>query len=679
MLFYLYFRKNKSVITNTLAMKRYVHLLQILCFTLLFGLPLTSMAQESEYQTLVDPLTVSGTVGTQVTSSWNNADLHYNSPFSAIAYANTTFNVYGISVPMNLNLINVSSEQFNFSRPSFTINFMPTWKKFTFYLGTACMNFSNYTYNGISFDGAGLEYRGNKFRFGGFYGNFDHATTFRTQLDDRDAITFLSDSLLGMNNVAYTTYPTFKRRAYAAHIAVGSLRNYVDLSLLHAEDDLNSLPAQWYMYNVYSTNDIDTLLIVRDSTIKGKENLAMGLKGHFTIGKHVMFEANMGASLFTPDITRDEIVIEGEGDGIALANKLMGGLRKSGLYNIRYGSEVRFAGDALLNLDFQPVTAMLTYRFVQPDYTSLGANGFNQNAQTFGGNLATNLLNNTAYLSLNGYLQRDNLDKKQLYTNQVGSYSVNWSNFFGDNIALSAVYYGVTQKMHDGVMVVPEEVRVNQITHSLNLSPSYTLSLDNDHTFSLDFTLLQNKNRNKLMDSYFLNVTTTSFGLGYEVYLAAQRISLDANYEYSLSRAYGNNYNSHGLSGGINNIFIQKKDLTLTGNARLTMAYNVEKADAKDFTDPERQVLNHLARRVGATLQSEITNDVSLAARLGTTLKYKDRHRASVYFSISNYSDNIIIGQHVAVNTDVRFMVDYSYSFASRLVKSKKQPRNLSE
>ncbi len=660
-------------------MKRYVHLLQILCFSLLFGLPLTSMAQESEYQTLVDPLTVSGTVGTQVTSSWNNADLHYNSPFSAIAYANTTFNVYGISVPMNLNLINVSSEQFNFSRPSFTINFMPTWKKFTFYLGTACMNFSNYTYNGISFDGVGLEYRGNKFRFGGFYGNFDHATTFRTQLDDRDAITFLSDSLLGMNNVAYTTYPTFKRRAYAAHIAVGSLRNYVDLSLLHAKDDLNSLPAQWYMYNVYSTNDIDTLLIVRDSTIKGKENLAMGLKGHFTIGKHVMFEANMGASLFTPDITRDEIVIEGEGDGIALANKLMGGLRKSGLYNIRYGSEVRFAGDALLNLDFQPVTAMLTYRFVQPDYTSLGANGFNQNAQTFGGNLATNLLNNTAYLSLNGYLQRDNLDKKQLYTNQVGSYSVNWSNFFGDNIALSAVYYGVTQKMHDGVMVVPEEVRVNQITHSLNLSPSYTLSLDNDHTFSLDFTLLQNKNRNKLMDSYFLNVTTTSFGLGYEVYLAAQRISLDANYEYSLSRAYGNNYNSHGLSGGINNIFIKRNDLTLTGNARLTMAYNVEKADAKDFTDPERQVLNHLARRVGATLQSEITNDVSLAARLGTTLKYKDRHRASVYFSISNYSDNIIIGQHVAVNTDVRFMVDYSYSFASRLVKSKKQPRNLSE
>jgi hypothetical protein len=53
-------------------------------------------------------------------------------------------------------------------------------------------------------------------------------------------------------------------------------------------------------------------------------------------------------------------------------------------------------------------------------------------------------------------------------------------------------------------------------------------------------------------------------------------------------------------------------------------------------------------------------------------LNYKDRHNASLYFSVSNYSDNIIFGQHVAVNTDVRLNVEYSYSFASRLVKSKK-------
>ena len=415
-------------------------------------------------------------------------------------------------------------------------------------------------------------------------------------------------------------------------------------------------------------NVLDT--IMRDSTMKGKENLALGLKGHFSFGKWVMFEANMGASLFTPDITQEEVVLEGA-EGAAMANNILGGLRKSGLYNVRYGSEVRFAGDALLNLNFNPVSATFTYRFVQPNYTSLGANGFNQNAQTFGSNLSASLFDNTAFLNLNGYLQRDNLDKKQLYTNRVGSYSVSWNNTFAGNFALAIMYNGVTQKQLDGVLEVPEEIRINQITHSLDLSPSYTLSLDNDHTFSVDFNLLQNKNRNKQMVGTSFDVSTTSFGLGYEVYLSSSRIGLDANYDYSLSRSPGNDYNSHCLSGGITNIFIKKENLTLTGNTRLTMAYNVQKTET-ELTDTERQVLNHLARRIGAEVGTEMTNDLSLAARLGASLNYKDCHNASIYFSISNYSDNIIIGQHVAVNTDIRLMMEYSYSFASRLIKSKK-------
>lgn len=647
-------------------MKRCILLLNFLCFSLLLGLPLTSMAQESERHTIVDPLTVSGTVGTQITSSWNNADLHYNSPFSAVAYADMTFNLYGISIPMSLNLINVSAEQFSFSNPTFTLNFRPTWKKFTFYFGTACMNFSNYTYNGISFDGVGVEYKGDKFRFGGFYGNFNHATTFRTKLDDRDAIQYLSDSLLGLNNVAYTTFPHFERRAYAAHMAIGSLRNYVDFSVLHAVDDTASLPSEWYMYDM-----LDTTLFVRDSTVKGKENLALGMKGHFTIGKNVLFEANLGASLFTPDVARAEMEMKG-GSGAAVANKLMGMLRKPKLYNARYGSELRFAGDALLNLNFKPVSATFTYRFVQPDYTSLGANGFNQNAQTFGGNISASMFSNTAFLSLNGYLQRDNMDKKQLFTNQVGSYTVSWSNFFGENVGLDVLYNAVTQNQFDGVMEIPEEVRINQITHSLDVTPSYTLSLDNDHTFSLNFNLLQNKNLNKLMEGMNFDVTTTSYGLGYEVYFAGSRLSLDANYDYSLSRSIGNSYNSHCISGGTRYNFIEKEDMTLSGYARLVMAYSIDKEE-EDLSDAEKHVLSYLARRIGREASTEMTRDLSVAARLGASLNYKDRHNASLYLAVSNYSDNIIIGQHVAVNTDVRFMLEYSYSFASRLIKTHKR------
>lgn len=653
-------------------MKRSILLLYFIIFSFLCSIPLTTVAQTSERKTLIDPLTVSGTLGTQVISSWNNADLHYNSPFSTVAYADMTLNVYGVSIPMTFNFINVSSKQFDFSNPNYTFSIRPTWKRFTFYFGTSCMNYSNYTYNGISYDGVGMEYRGENIRFGGFYGNFNHATTFRTALDDRDAIQFLSDSLLGMNNVAYTTLPVFKRKAYAAHLALGTTSNYLDFSLLHAADDLNSLPSQWYLYEVFSDNSIDTMLMDRDSTLQGKENLAMGLKGHFTLGEWGIFEANLGASFFTPDILRDEMVLDGTGGMAQLGNTIMGGLRKANLYNFRYGSEIRFAGDALLNMNFNPVTATFTYRFVQPNYVSLGANGFNQNAQTFGGNVSTSLFNKNAFVSLNGYLQRDNLDKKQMYTNHVGSYSINWNNFFGESIALSLMYNAVTQRQTDGVLVIPENIRIDQITHSFDFSPSYTLSLESDHTFSVNFNLLQNKNRNEKMDELFFDVLTTSYGIGYDVYLAGSGVSLDANYDYSLSRSPGNDYNSHCLSGGTSYDFIDNDDLTLSGSARLMLAYNIDKTEAEDLSDTEKQVLDYLARRVGARVDTEITNDVSVAARLGASLNYKDHHNASVFFSISNYSDNIIIGQHVAVNTDVRFMVEYSYRFASRLIKSKK-------
>ena len=175
------------------------------------------------------------------------------------------------------------------------------------------------------------------------------------------------------------------------------------------------------------------------------------------------------------------------------------------------------------------------------------------------------------------------------------------------------------------------------------------------------------------MDASYLDVTTTSFGLGYEVYLTGTRLSIDGNYDYSLSRSPGNDYNSHGLSCGTNYNFIDKDDLTLSGNARLTMAYNIQKTEAEELTESERRTLDYLANRVGKRAASEITNDLSVAARLGSTLNYKDRHNASLYVYVSNYSDNIIIGQHVAIDTDVRVMLEYSYSFASRLIKSRKR------
>ena len=79
-----------------------------------------------------------------------------------------------------------------------------------------------------------------------------------------------------------------------------------------------------------------------------------------------------------------------------------------------------------------------------------------------------------------------------------------------------------------------------------------------------------------------------------------------------------------------------------------------------------------LASDFGAAVPSRTNAALSLSLRLGASFTYKQAHSASLYFSISNYSDNIIIGQHIATSTDIRVSVQYNYNFASRLIKSKR-------
>ena len=90
------------------------------------------------------------------------------------------------------------------------------------------------------------------------------------------------------------------------------------------------------------------------------------------------------------------------------------------------------------------------------------------------------------------------MDGKQKYTNQVGSYTVNWNNFFGENVAMAVVYTGVTQKQRDGLLQVSDSIRIDKITQSVDFTPSYSWARYNNHTFSLHFNYLENVNRNKL-------------------------------------------------------------------------------------------------------------------------------------------------------------------------------------
>ena len=644
----------------------------IIAVSMALLLPIGAEAQIGQVKEAVmshveaDPLTIGGQLGGEMNMSWNNQDIYgYSDPFAFAAYANFDIGIYGFHIPINLNLLNLSMTQFTFPHPQITINTTPEWKKFRFHIGTSSMHFNNYTYSGLTFTGGGIEYNGDLLRVAGFYGKLNRKTRFK---DDRTAIQYFADSLLGINQQE-TTQPQFDRNAWGAKIGVGNTKNYIDFSVMKAKDDIESLPVTWQYESTDST-------IYRDSILKGKENFTTGLSGRFSIGKWFSFNANMAMSLYSDDmssrqVTKENISSIGADTTDPILQRTIGILDNvRGIYDARLNTQIRFAGDAAMNFTFDKFNAVLTYRLVQADFTSLGANKFSQNVQGFGTSANYRFFKNRSILTVSGFLQQDNLDHRQMYTNQVASYSANWNFSVTDNLNFAAAYSGVKQDQKDGTLIVNDTLRVNQIMHSVTFSPSYTIFSDNEHTISINFNDVANKNLNTLSTNRS-NVNTLTIGAGYDCNITAKRVGIGANYDFSNSKAPGNDYTSHTLSGSLSYNAIKNDNMSLKLSGSVSFSYNVkpyEQTGYEGVVDDEEEI---------PVSADYTTNDFSFSARIGSSFTYKNQHNASFFLSTSNYSENIVFGQKISTTMDLRFNLSYSYSFFSRVIKSKKETERL--
>ena len=535
------------------------------------------------------------------------------------------------------------------------------------------MHFSNYNYSGMTFTGGGVEYNGKWFRAAGFYGTLTRATKFGP--DDRTAIQYYADSLLGLN-LHETTTIQFTRYAYGGKIGFGNSNTFIDLSLLRAADDSTSLPTVWYGDNGDTT--------LRDSVLTAKENLAMGLSGRLAMGKHIALSANVGASLYTSDMSASKLTdlvdsLQGHESTSGIVSQVqpyVNILKKvAWLYEPRTSSMVRFAGDAALTWQWTRVSGALTYRFIQADYTSLGATQFSQNNQGFGGNTTLNLFNrNRAFVNVSGFAQRDNLDHKQTYTNQVITYAATYSQSLGDIFQMTASFNGIKQDQFDGMATVNDTTRTDQVVRTLSVSPNLQISRGDmaDHALNLNFNVTANRNLNPLSDNA-INLTTTTVGAGYDISLKKRGVGLGINYDYSASDAVRNSYTAHTLSLSASYNILKKENMRLraTGSGVVSLSKNAEDSDGASVSDAYEAELEGGAVPTGVDASNYTTRNFSFSARVGLDFNYKQRHMLQLNAALSNYSENIIIGQRIGVDLDLRATLTYSYTFATRLIKKK--------
>lgn len=533
-----------------------------------------------------DPLIISGAVGTQNTYRYSSGGNGYGSPLSSVIYANLNICLYGFNMPFSLHY---SNDNLKFNYPQLSFNLTPTYKNWTGYFGQSTMAMSTYVMN-MSFNGVGLEYSSNKLRAGIFYGRLRNAIN----ADPSDP---------------FARTPQYKRMGWGFKVGYGSGKNYIDLYLLNAYDCENSIDEQW------------------SQQINPQENMVVGIKGCVTPFKWLSLTANAATSVFNTDMRAPKAPVKTDFDKV---------------FDVKYSSLIRFAGDLNANINVKGVNASISYRMVQPDYTSLGTYYMSNNYHSLGITLGTTLFNKVSFSgTFSG--QADNLSKKQLYTTCGFIYAASASTRIGNHFSIMAGYNGYLQTQRDGTCVVNDTTRVHRLMSSYSITPSFFCESEQlGHNVSLSANLTENKDLNKFATRES-DVKTTALGVSYNIDVKPIDTDFTLTYSHQQSNGFNSKYSSDIASFGTSRSFLKENNLNLS--ASVSLCYN--------------EVERH-------------SKSLSLGADFSASYTLKKVHMFSTSASFNKYGDvNITKARSSLDCTDISVSLNYTYTFTLLSIKNK--------
>ncbi len=578
-------------------MRRILHRTILMVISALVAVSLDTAAQSLSLNTIStiaksDPLIITGAVGTQNTYRYSSAGNGYASPLSNSIYANLNISVYGITMPFALYFTN---DGLDWNYPHMSFHITPAYKNWRGHFGQSTMSFSPYVMN-TSFNGVGLEYNSSRVRVGAFYG------TLRSAINDDPTDPFARQ-------------PQYKRVGWGFKAGYGSGRNYIDLYVLRAYDRPKSLDEQWRRY------------------VAPQENVAIGLKGALTPTKWLSFSGNIATSLFSTDTDAPKLDTLASTAANRFSNAIM---------DIRYSSMARFAGDVNVNLNFPGISGSVTYRIVQPDYTSLGTYYMANNYHSLGLSL-TSVLFRKISLAGNFSAQADNLAKRQMFTTRGFIYSAMASTRLGEHFNISAGYNGYTQVQGDGTARVNDTTRVHRRTSSFTCTPSYMTGNETlGHSASLAFNYTGNKDLNKFAIGES-DVKTMAVSASYTLSVKPWNTDFGVTLNNQTSRGYKTKYTSRIGTLTTGHTFFDKNPLVVSGS--ISMVYNEVERQSKSLN---------------------IGGDVSASYTL------KQYHVFSTSASFYKYGDvNPTKVRSNLDRTDITVSLNYAYTFSLFAIKKK--------
>ncbi len=438
-------------------------------------------------------------------------------PFAYTISANINFKFFElIDAPFAMF---ISSQNKTFNTPSYNIvGISPKYKWATLHIGSRSMQFTEYTYSGTNFTGAGIELQPQNFWLRGkvFYGCLQKAVPYNIDTAS-----------------SYMKEPVYERFGGGGMLEIGTQNNNVGITFFRAADKEKSI-------NLPDSTDV-----------KPQENMVIGLSTKQVIKNFLTLSFEYAFSAYTRDMRMEEVVF----NDYSYANNF------KFLFKPRISSSYSNAYDLKLDYTHSKFSLGMTYKRVDPEYQTMGALYMTNDVENIQLSGSTSFLQNKISLSVSGGLERNNLQKqleaneRRLISNITLSYNIM------ENLNFSGNFSNFNSSTTPSQMVVFDSIKFVQVTNNASATIAYGLKLgEQKHTFTL--SLMQqgvNTINNEFSGLESTNNKVNSESLNYQTTFAPILLSLSAGISHNMQHMQNGVNNSISPTISLSRPFFKKK------------------------------------------------------------------------------------------------------------------------
>jgi len=338
--------------------------------------------------------------------------------------------LFTIQIPIHLTF-RTGRFTAGFSNPFVRFGLSPSYRWVKLHLGHRVMQFSNYSLNGITFLGAGVEMTPGLFRFSGMYG------TVKTPNYHLDSLAFYSHLI-----------QDYRRSIYGINLGFGKERRHIDLHFLKAKDD--------YIANT------DTL--INRTIFAPAENLVLGARGKFAFLQGFQFEVNADLSTLTNNqLAREDSLQDKRSRDIQIFVDPFMTTNNTTRANLAY--------DASLKYNHRFFNVGVVFKHIDPNYRSFGMHYIQDDVEDITLRIGLRVWKNKLVLNTVSGWQTSNLNSIRRNTSKKTILSANAMLAPHKNFALQGSFSNFTMDQSPGIAQLNDTFRLVRNTAVIQLSP----------------------------------------------------------------------------------------------------------------------------------------------------------------------------------------------------------------